>query len=46
MERIRATLEFKEASNLEYHAMVEERLETLEMDLARETRRIEDKAHL
>jgi len=44
MERIRATLEFKEASNLEYHAMVEERLETLEMDLARETRRIEEKA--
>ncbi|CAL1159205.1 unnamed protein product [Cladocopium goreaui] len=43
-EQIRASLEFKELSHAEHMAMVEERLETLEMDLARETHRIEDKA--
>eukprot|EP00435_Cladocopium_sp_Y103_P005606 s2132_g1.t2 len=55
-EKIRATMEFKDASHAEHMAMVEEfcldakspdtleRLETLEMDLARETHRIEEKA--
>eukprot|EP00913_Durusdinium_trenchii_P030366 g28446.t1 len=34
----------QELSNAEQHAMLEERLETLEMDLAHETRRIQEQA--